>query len=186
MLRISYFRAHCIGNAFTHERFRLSSPTHGEVAEWSKAHDSKSCRPQKGLESSNLSLSAIRFAPGCARGLTHGPALRLGHSSLFYYESNDSEPFDLAQDELRHSEVELPCFFNLRITWYHYPIKRKRPPKTGERLGVPIGEPIGTDDHQLASAAIPTLFIPSAWALALIVIFPAGIPLDSRTFKVPT
>ncbi len=30
----------------------------GEMAEWSKAHDSKSCRPQKGLEGSNPSLSA--------------------------------------------------------------------------------------------------------------------------------
>ncbi len=31
----------------------------GEMAEWSKAHDSKSCRPLKGLEGSNPSLSAI-------------------------------------------------------------------------------------------------------------------------------
>ncbi len=30
----------------------------GEMAEWSKAHDSKSCRPPKGLEGSNPSLSA--------------------------------------------------------------------------------------------------------------------------------
>ncbi len=31
----------------------------GEVAEWPKARDSKSRRPQKGLEGSNPSLSAI-------------------------------------------------------------------------------------------------------------------------------
>ena len=31
----------------------------GEMAEWSKAHDSKSCNPHKGFEGSNPSLSAM-------------------------------------------------------------------------------------------------------------------------------
>ena len=33
----------------------------GEMAEWSKARDSKSRRPQKGLEGSNPSLSAMKI-----------------------------------------------------------------------------------------------------------------------------
>ena len=37
---------------------------HGEMAEWSKARDSKSRRPQKGLEGSNPSLSAMNQASG--------------------------------------------------------------------------------------------------------------------------
>ena len=36
------------------------------MAEWSKARDSKSRRPQKGLEGSNTSLSAIRLGPAGA------------------------------------------------------------------------------------------------------------------------
>ena len=56
----------------------------GEMAEWSKARDSKSRNPQKGFEGSNPSLSAIRLAPHLCEGagLAHGRhASRSGHSS---------------------------------------------------------------------------------------------------------
>ncbi len=42
----------------------LHSPAHGEMAEWPKARDSKSRKPQKGFEGSNPSLSAIYFTKG--------------------------------------------------------------------------------------------------------------------------
>ena len=38
-------------------RYRILCP-HGGMAEWLKAHDSKSCMPPKGIEGSNPSPSA--------------------------------------------------------------------------------------------------------------------------------
>ena len=57
----------------------------GEMAEWSKALDSKSSRPQKGLEGSNPSLTAT--------SLTSNVALPLSEKPEYFREVEDTHHF---------------------------------------------------------------------------------------------